>query len=226
MTDSIHHRIRQARLAKGLKQRQIAEAIGVTTQAVNQWEKTTEPSNDHLGTLAALLGVSADYLLRGDKAVHDQAVINLLLALDKGTERDVPLVELYEMTKPSDLASDRIKQSGRKPVRARYEVSDRAFAFIMPDESMHPEVIQGDTVVIDHSIHVSPGEYVVAYIKSENKTVFLRFRFDGSQHCVLEPVNTNYRTYRFSLDEWSADVTIIGVMTEFTRRTRGRIYRK
>ena len=66
---SIEHlgsRITERRKACGLTQFQVAEALGVTPQAVSKWERGLAfPDIAYLDDLAELLCVSIDALLRG-----------------------------------------------------------------------------------------------------------------------------------------------------------------
>lgn len=52
---------------KKLKQKDLAQYIGISTSAVSAWNKkaNTLPSSEHLSTIADFLGVSLDFLLTG-----------------------------------------------------------------------------------------------------------------------------------------------------------------
>ena len=55
------------RRARGLSQEQLAEAIGVSRQAVSKWElDAAAPEIDKIKSLADFYGVTTDYLLRSD----------------------------------------------------------------------------------------------------------------------------------------------------------------
>lgn len=55
------------RRARGLSQEQLAEAIGVSRQAVSKWElDAAAPEIDKIKALADFYGVTTDYLLRAD----------------------------------------------------------------------------------------------------------------------------------------------------------------
>jgi len=57
-------RLAQARRGQNLTQEQLAEQLGVTRQAVSRWESDTAyPETDKIVRMAALFGVSCDYLL-------------------------------------------------------------------------------------------------------------------------------------------------------------------
>ena len=61
---SMGARLAQVRRSQNLTQEQLAEKLGVTRQAVSRWESDTAyPETDKIIRMAALFGVSCDYLL-------------------------------------------------------------------------------------------------------------------------------------------------------------------
>ena len=61
---SMGARLAQERRNQNLTQEQLAEKLGVTRQAVSRWESDTAyPETDKILRMAALFGVSCDYLL-------------------------------------------------------------------------------------------------------------------------------------------------------------------
>lgn len=69
MKETFSNNLKQFRKQKQLSQEQLAEQLGITTQAVSKWEcSLSYPDIDLLPQLADLLGVSIDTLLRGDAA--------------------------------------------------------------------------------------------------------------------------------------------------------------
>ncbi len=218
MTDSINARIKQARLAKGLKQREIAEHIGVTNQAVHQWENNTTPGREHLVKLATLLDVTVEYLLTGlDPVSYTKSITFLDKLSGFKTGQEIPLIDLETM-KSIDLSRFPRSSIGKgRTILTRFQAGARALAFIASDTSMSPAILENDIVVIDPDKNLQPGDFVVAHLKQQDVLVFLQFSFDGPDHVVLAPINQQYRSYRFTIEEWDRDVQIIGVMTEFTR---------
>ena len=63
-----NERLKQERILRGYTQKQVADGIGVTYNAISQYESgTREPSIDLLIKLCDFLDTSADYLIgRGD----------------------------------------------------------------------------------------------------------------------------------------------------------------
>lgn len=68
MKEIFSNNLKQFRKQKQLSQEQLAEQLGITTQAVSKWEcGLSYPDIDLLPQLADLFGVSIDTLLRGSK---------------------------------------------------------------------------------------------------------------------------------------------------------------
>ncbi len=68
MEKTLGMRIGEYRRAKGMKQDELAETLGVSPQAVSKWENDVScPDIMTLPKLAKLLGVSVDVLLSGEE---------------------------------------------------------------------------------------------------------------------------------------------------------------
>ncbi len=66
--DQIGKNIKAYREAKGLTQEQLADQMGVTRQAVSNWENMkTQPDIDTLFRLAQIFGISVEELIYGEK---------------------------------------------------------------------------------------------------------------------------------------------------------------
>ena len=66
--ESLGKRIAERRKKKSLTQDQLAEALGVSSQAVSKWENDIScPDISLLPKLSDILGISIDALLRGEQ---------------------------------------------------------------------------------------------------------------------------------------------------------------
>lgn len=75
MVQSLGKRISEFRKKKGITQDQLAEEMGVSSQAVSKWENDIScPDIGLLPQLADFFGVSLDELMRGDREKEVQVV--------------------------------------------------------------------------------------------------------------------------------------------------------
>ncbi len=75
---TIGEKILTLRKGRGLSQEQLADALGVSRQAVSKWEsEQSTPDIDKIVALADFFGVTTDYLLYKDADVADDVSSNL-----------------------------------------------------------------------------------------------------------------------------------------------------
>lgn len=71
MNIEIANRLIKLRKEKGYSQESLAEALGISRQAVSKWERAeSSPDTDNLICLAKLYGVSLDELLKTDDSIE------------------------------------------------------------------------------------------------------------------------------------------------------------
>ena len=67
MAKTVSDRIRESREARGLSASDLARLVDVTPTAVWNWEKNgIKPRSDALALIAKTLGVTAEYLMKGE----------------------------------------------------------------------------------------------------------------------------------------------------------------
>ena len=77
-------RIKELREEKGLTQRQVAEACGVTAATILNWENGIyEPGTTDLINLSKVLGASLDYIVGLDEPHEEEIIRRYLSRLDK-----------------------------------------------------------------------------------------------------------------------------------------------
>ena len=92
MENNFNSNLRRIRKEKGITQEQLAEAVGVSAQAVSKWEMSSYPDGELLPKVADFLGVSIDCLY--GRAKDDSPVTQQIID------------ELQEIVFGSDNASD------------------------------------------------------------------------------------------------------------------------
>lgn len=172
-------RIRRAREAKGLRQHQIAEKMGIKPSAVSQWETDKSvPEAHRLPELADYLSVTVDYLL-GKTAAKPH--INSPVMLDRETmPRDVEVRGTASCGDGGggaftfDMSSTPIDYVRRPPRLAG--ITD-AYALYVQGSSMSPWREEGQLVYVHPRQPAQVGDYVVVQALAkdgETREAFLK----------------------------------------------------
>ena len=92
MDTTLGKRMINNRKKLGLTQDKLAEALGVTAQAVSKWENDlSSPDTIHLIQIAEILDTEVEYLATGRKPVYEEPpiVLNMVKKVDRVVEKVV-----------------------------------------------------------------------------------------------------------------------------------------
>ena len=92
---SLHERIKEARLRRGITQEQLGALIGVAKTTITGYEKNREPTAAKVGEIADALGVDVNFLFQDEvKALHENRATS--------TEME-KLVKPYRLLDPYEI---------------------------------------------------------------------------------------------------------------------------
>lgn len=187
-------RIRTLRTRLGLTQDDVANALGVTRQAVGQWEsERRQPDYDTLARLAQLLNTDPGYILTGVPNVHPTEVqyVPVLGRIHAG--QAVPPVE--EILEYRPVPADLLKGGQYFFLQVRGDCMDGG---------PHP-IRDGYLVLVRMQPTVESGQVAVVFLPGQDEAVLRRVRLvDG--HVLLTADNPAYPPVLLKPD----DVRIIG----------------
>ena len=204
----ISRKIRRARIDAGLTQRQLAEQMGVSVQAVSQWETdTTVPSTNRLLSMGAIL--RTDFLGSAPNEPREFP-----------SGRYVPLISRVSA---GEWHPAMAYEAATEMLNVQWQPKGPTFALEVIGDSMLPEFKSGDIVIIDTGIDPLPGDYVVASVENDEQATFKKYRLrgsddDGNPIIELAPLNPDYPVLTISA---KSPGRIIGTMYEhrsFRRR--------
>lgn len=154
-------RIKAARKIKGWSQAALAEMVGVSTQAVSQWETgKTEPELARVTMVANLLDVDWDWLF-GNHG-NDDAPVPSKLSQDAGYR--APLIDIADAIGFSLLTAHAAYEVGEEQVTfdPSWDPKGAMFA-IMADED-HKRYNKGDVLIFDNGFKVEVGDIAAASV--------------------------------------------------------------
>lgn len=158
---TIAERIKKARGARDLTQRDLAEAVGVSPQAVQQWEKGgTSPRGTRLEKLGAALGVSPQWITHGTgDGPREEGVIVEPVQVPPlsripivGTTQAGPDAHWLELGYPAGWGDEYVDMPSYDP---------NSYALRVKGTSMGSRIREGDAIVVSPNSQPQPGEEVV-----------------------------------------------------------------
>jgi len=199
------NRFKELRKQNGYKtQEELAKILYVNQTAVSQWERgVTTPSPPILVKLSQLYNVTTDYLLGNDQDADTSSVrIPVLGSVPAG----IPLEAIEDIVDWEEIPS------------AMLVGGKEYFALRVEGNSMYPEYLPGDTVIVRKSPVCNSGDVCVVYVNGYDATLKqVKLLEDGS--ITLLPRNPEYppRTYTRKEIE-NLPVSICGVVVELRRK--------
>lgn len=190
-TSPLGQRLRIARCDAGLTQLELADQIGVTTQAVSQWECGAKiPKRDNLLALSNILGISLSRLLQD---LHGRAANDSLpgSVADRGGF-EVPLIAQADVTHPN---KDLVRKS---IVSASFNCGQDSFALTVEDTACAPRYPVDTVLIFDPSQRAEPGDFVVA-VCAAGHTVMGVLSLTGdaaNPHRTITPLNPHWPPWR------------------------------
>lgn len=208
-------RIRNRRKELKLTQKDLATALkGVSHVAISQWESnTTKPNAENILDLSTVLQCEISWLLRGN---GESNVVPASIGMTK-----IPLISYIQAGQWTGIDDFRETCGDYEYILTDLDVSDDAFALEIKGDSMTPDFLEGDVVIIDPNEPPHAGEFVAA-INGNYEATFKKYRplgeVDnlGREHFELIALNPDYP----KLSTLKQEIRIIGTMVEH------RIYRR
>lgn len=202
------NRIKEARKAAGMTQLEVCGRVGISQPQYSAWENgKSKVDHESIGRLAVILGVSADYLLGKDDVMpaHDAAIrIPVLGTVPAG----IPIEAIEDIVDWEDLP------------HAMTAGGKEYFGLRVEGDSMYPDYLEGDTIIVRKTQVCNSGEDCVVYVNGYDATLKrVKLGADGSLSIV--PRNPTYPPRTFSPQEIrDLPVSIAGVVVELRRKLK------
>lgn len=200
------NRIKELRNERNIKQAELASIVKVSQAALSGYETGKyEADIETYKRIADLFSVSLDYLL-GKETVPSNAIkIPVLGSVPAG----VPLEAIEDIVDWEEIPQS--MASGEKEY----------FALEVKGDSMWPDYLPGDVVIVRRQPTCDSGDDCVVYINGYDATL-KQVRLNAEdQSLTIVPRNQSYPPRTFTAEEiQSLPVTIAGVVVELRRKMK------
>ena len=147
------HPMKRLRESRGIDQKEMARALGVTQPTISDWENGRKsPSVANMEKLANYFGVSTDYLLERETA-------------RQGVQ--IPVLGRVAAGLPIAAAEDILDYEEISPEMA---LRGEFFALQIRGDSMEPKISDGDVVIVRQQNCVESGELAIVMVGKEDAT--------------------------------------------------------
>lgn len=201
----VTNRFKEARIAAGKKQYEVAKDLGTSQQVLSRYERgETEPDYKTLCRLAEYYGVSIDYLLCHDDATFDIFSVPNVEPLPKW---DLSLLLGTITCDEPIFAPENIEKflSGEKPLYVNFALRCKGDGMIMA------RIFDGDIVLVHKQSDVENGEIAAVLIGNE---ATLKRVYKYPNRIELRAENPTYAPLNFE-GEAAAKVRILGKAVAF-----------
>lgn len=200
------NRIKELRASNGIKQAELAAAVNVSQAALSGYENEKyEADIETYKAIADYFNVRLDYLLGTDDIPSADVVrIPVLGSVPAG----IPIEAIEDVIDWEELPA------------AMCSGSKEYFALQVQGDSMWPDYLPGDVVIVLRTPVCDSGDDCIVYVNGYDATLKqVVFNDDGS--LTLYPRNQNYAPRTFTREETeNMPISIAGVVVELRRKVK------
>ena len=195
------NRIKELRIAKGLRQIDLAEKLGVLQSTISHWENgKVEPDMDFLMKIASLFDTTIDCVVGGAISPPPQTSSGTWIPVLGEVAAGVPIEAVENIIDWEEIS-------------AKLSSTGKFFGLRIKGSSMEPRMREGDVVIVRKQDDAETGDTVVVLVNGDSATVKkIKKGPDGMQ---LIPTNPAYDPiYYTAADIAALPVRIIGRVVE------------
>lgn len=205
------NRVKELRLAKSLSQEQLAEKIGLTKQAISQYERgERSPSMEVLEALCDFFNVSSDFLLGFDSVTLRFVGKNEIDKLESKSSVRIPVLGRVAAGVPIDAIEDVLDW---EEIPEAMAATGEFFGLKIKGDSMQPRIAEGDVVIVRSQPDAESGDVVIVQVNGDHATCKRIIKHNTG--ISLVSFNPVYPPIVYTNEEIkSLPVTIVGKVVE------------
>lgn len=202
MSMTLSDRIQLARKNAGLTQKGLADKVGISQTAVHKLECGRSRSSRRTVTIALTCGVDPIWLEtgRGDMLLPGSGGMGHSVNDEGQPYRPFPLIARvplvsWELIGPfcsgDEDALDKLESKADAWIPVAPRSSEQCYALTVPDDSMEPEFMEGEILVVDPTQPGTHNRYLIARLAGDSRPTFKQLIVLGNRQ-YLKPLNARY----------------------------------
>lgn len=203
------------RKREGLSQLELGEKLNLTKSAISMYENgKRKPSFEVLEAIADYFNVSMNFLMGKESSEPEPSNISPITLSRK--VRRINVLGSVPAGVPTEAVEDII--DWEELPEEMFTGGREYFGLRVAGDSMFPDILDGDVVIIRKTPVCNSGNVAVVYVNGYDATLKqVKFGDDGS--ITLQPRNPNYPPRTYTPEEIAElPVTIAGVVVELRRK--------
>lgn len=215
IVDTFQNRLKKAMKMKNIKQVDLVEKTGLDKTLINKYlSGITNARQQKLTKLADALNVNEVWLMGYDVPMQRDLTIGTSLASKSAVvfvygsiPAGIPMECIEDIIDTEEISADMLR--GGK----------QYFGLRVKGNSMEPEYLDGDTLILEKAYNCENGEDCVIMVNGNDGT-FKRV-FKNENGIILQPLNPKYAPLIFTNEQIETlPVRIIGIVVEIRRKKR------
>lgn len=202
--DTLSSRLTHALDQLEVSQAELARRIHVKRQAIQYLCASGTDKTKFAYDIAEALSINVDWLVTGNGEMQQLQSPEKQLLLNQST---IPILRWNQIN--DWLAGNTEQVDLKKWFNTSRIVGNNAFSLQLKDNSMYPRFDSNTLIVVDPNVTVTPSNYVIAYIRRMNDSIFRQYVIK-KQNKILIP----YNEIGYKQIELEKDDKILGSVVE------------
>jgi SOS-response transcriptional repressor LexA len=185
-----------------LSESELARQTGVCQPVIHRLAsgETDNPKIDSLRPIAKFFSISVDQLI-GDLPISSEGTVFHV-------EQELFNLPLITLNQAISWPQKRNEFSITTHVQTDIEITESAYAIRLKDSTMYPMFPDGTLLIIEPNHAYEHRDFVVVFLKDENRAIFKQLLIDGSRR-YLKSINKDYPSISLTAND-----KILGVMLQ------------
>lgn len=201
---NIGKKLKSLRKTRELTQTELGKRLGIPTSTLGMYERNKRtPSPDVLAKYIDFFDVTYDYIFGNDISTSNSKkykTIDVLGSIPAG----IPVEAISDIIDTEDLSID------------NFDLNRDYIGLKVKGDSMYPEYLDGDTVIIQIQPDCESGQDAAVYVNGYDATLKKVIKNEDGT-ITLKPINQNYPPMTFGAND--EEIKVLGIVKEI-RRTK------